>query len=254
MINVSTWIEFLNAIKTSGAEVNVTADIKADTPFKTDVDIVCSKIHGNGFSVVGMMVDDCTLGIDGNLTVDNLNFVNFTSKGTGSFQGFFYAQWDARMLFENCRFNGINQATNFLASNSSNKSKIFRNCSFAIRGYNSNLSSASGNYGFTFESCHFMLYGTWQNMRLNFFNSSKLDGGTITGFSSASDSTLSKSVINAVISGAVSLDGTDSIINADKISGAVSGSINAVTSEQMVDIEYLNSIGFEVFPDVDSTE
>ena len=104
MINVSTWSEFLNAIKTSGAEVNVTADITADTEITTAFDIVCSKIHGNGYSIIRMTVDSCRLGIDGNLAVDNLNFVNFTAKGTGSFQGFFYAQYGAIMLFENFNF------------------------------------------------------------------------------------------------------------------------------------------------------
>lgn len=239
MAEVRTWDEFLTAIEGNEA-VSVMNDIECGK-LTADKSIKCGRIEGNGYSLTNLITTgDYGFTQSYNAVINDLNIVNLNHQSSwclfGGANGY-------TTTFNRCRINGL-----VIGSALTRYNTIFNNCSFAVRGYNKSLFASNSTS--EMNNCDIMLYGEWTNLNLNKFKSSRLSGGVVNSFGST---TANKSAFDVAVNGNISLTATGSIINTDKATGSISGGLIGVTSEQMIDIEYLNSIGFEVFPDVDNS-
>lgn len=249
VIDVNTWEGFLSAVTNAEDTVNITGDIVAE-PVTSQINIYAT-VEGNDYKIINLSLNSTTacLVINGN-NVKNLHFVNIVSTKGSPYV--FFRTYGKYGYFEGCSFAGIVKSSFINDGNNANsKYPMSKNCSFALRGYDSNFTYTRKS---TLLCCDFMLYGTWKtDCCFGNLVSCRIRGGNISSIATSSSyNNFDNCVIDAVINADTSLTATNSIINTDKVTGSISGGLIGVTSEQMIDIEYLNSIGFEVFPDVDS--
>lgn len=239
-------------------------DANAYAPMGIRIDFNGVTLDGNGAAIINCYVPDENYGLSFGGTsskpinyINNINFLNLFSESNVS-NGFMYAVSSRRVYTNNVQFSGTVISGSFCGGGS----KRFVSTTFSITfGTNAVfIDGALNSSDYYYQFCLFDFYGNPTNV-FKYSNGNKFLNckmtGKLTGTSGEiplfpSDSTSINCVMDIDVTeySGVTFSYTGAnpyIINTDKIpSGTVHTNMTGVTSEQMLDAEYLRSVNFPV--------
>ena len=266
---VDNWDDFVTAIGTDGVYVEFAnsggvIDMNQIAPEGvSDIAINCASIVGNNWTIKNLYGanSDVFIFASRKIMIDGLNFLDFyfQSSTTSSSICLFKSHNKYRHYFKNCSFTGvlygITSCTSlYKDSNAISDFRAFTRCSFNInlKG-NARLHQSISN-SLRMENCYLILSGatTASYFMITLLNSYL--GGSIekTSSNKINFSNSVSSVINCYIKASGIDYGNDKtygvLINSDKVDSAITipDGLNAVTTEQLKDDNYLDSIGFPI--------
>lgn len=278
---VETWEEFISVANDTAVYIQCANDCIWDFNTITpegiqDIDISFKSWDGNNVQIKNMAfvnplssVKHYGLKLKGDGTylfeMKNVNFINFyvnNSYSTPSWDAVFMAS-QGYLQIKNCKFSGyiLNGGifSSYLTTTSSQTNESqFINCSFNFNCKNrAYLFVSSSTRKISFNNCRFVFDGeadsnsgfTNQTQTAPLFYNCKISGKIPFRYWYFNSNT---SVIDAYTINSVNItftgNYTDTIINSDKYnnSATLPTYLKQVTTAQMVDISYLQSIGFPV--------
>lgn len=266
---VDNWPDFVTAVETSGAYVAFpegggTIDMNAVAPEGiSQVQLRCVSIEGNGWNICNLYtIGHGAFYLNNNLTINNLNFLNFYGDLRDEQARFFdNGNNDYQYTFNLCLFSGLLTGTNnraglFVAGYVYCKIRLHR-CSINVK-LNGNTkivySGSAYNTGAnTADFCNIQVSGTSPNVfadKYNYQNCyfsgkslSKVELYDGSNFNIFNIDFLEAQNFSCYCSNAEALN----IINKDKLPGVTGGTgFTGVTDAQLHDANYLESLGFPI--------
>lgn len=250
---VDTWSDFVTAVGTSGAYVEVVPGAVWDAndiapEGMPTVSVLATHIDGKGLEIKNARIDqnflDCLSTTASSITVENISVTNFLASSS-----VIYKRGNYSLYFKNLVLSGKQISGNTIYHYAGNSiyfnSNADNGCGFFI-DYNNENDTYLINYAnnVSFRDCIFNLNG--KVILGTSPNPFRAENCYIFGeikecyFNSNS----SKNILNAYAD-AIAGGGTNvAVINADKCDNITTGT--SVTDEQMKDAAYLNSIGFPI--------
>lgn len=249
----ANWNELVTAAASSGAYVQLPAfetwDMNELYPEGITAPLVvnCTEIDGNYTTIKNLFVDNNTLRADaiqcnGNL-IKNLSLVDFIHSGNS---------YDYMMIeeanFYNCKISGVQEGTSKNFTGNATVSKFDR-CSLNMEGGKISKSNDRAlwlNSEISIETTTATSTGRMYRCKLTGHIGSNANlntvGSTVLGYQT--EDTVVDIYGTGTVTSSISTMVINCIINKDKWTGTIQGNYSKVTSEQMVDAEYLRSIGF----------
>ena len=269
--------DLLSAISNAGAYValdpnsaNKVIDFNDNPKWYTETPFVfaCKYLNGNGWSIRNVMVKNCNflqLAYKTYTTIENLNIESVYLLNTGSSSIYFLSAPNSNtgaseLTLKNCKISAVLDAL----LGSIYFSYVYRadmfayNCSFNVTLKNNAVINSTDIW----KNCNIIVNGnSYQSGPLSFdvLDTCKISGSLICNYYSTTVIALTSGSSYNVIDFELIGKGNTSIniknygktlVNTDKIKGFLSTSLSdstcGVTSSQMIDADYLNSIGFMI--------
>ena len=270
--------DLLSAISNAGAYValdqnsaNKVIDFNDDPKWYTKTPFVfaCKYLNGNGWSIRNVMVKNCNflqLAPTTYTTIENLNIESAYILSTNT-NGNIYVlsvpnsdTGSSKLTLKNCKISAVLDA---LSGNISfsyvRRADMFAyNCSFNVTLKNNAVINSTNIW----ENCNIIVNGNSSQgtpLSFNVLDTCKISGSLIcTHFSTLVVTLTSSSSYNVIDFELIGKSNTDisirnygkTLVNTDKLKGFnninLSDSTCGVTSSQMIDADYLNSIGFMI--------
>lgn len=247
---VDTWSDFVTAIGEEKAYVSLNVDIDMNEIAPQgvgNITVSAELVDGKGHTISNIREDGNSMfNIVPGCTMQNINFKNFIA--TSNF--FTYSNNSGRRYFYNCVFTGVVEGGNFITQGGTSfqfDSNANAGCGFNISFNNGTLWNSNENYPIQFND---------SNLNFKNFNSNKLTylencyiSGNITKNLTIlhSKNSVFDCDVPENITITLSTANSNILINSDKCKGTVSGSgYTLVTTEQLKNAEYLESIGFPI--------
>lgn len=266
---VDNWPDFVTAVETVGAYVAFpegggTIDMNSIAPEGiTQVAFNCTSIEGNGWNIRNLYVSGHgAFYLHNNLTINNLNFLNFYGDFRGE-QARFFDNGDNnyQYTFNLCLFSGLLTGTHdraglFIAGYVYSKIRLHR-CAINVKlDGNTKLIYSGSSYNTAANMADFFniqISGTSPNVLADKYNYKNcyFSGKSLSRIELYNDSNfnifnidfLEAQNFSCYCSNADALN----IINKDKLPGVTGGTgFTGVTEAQMLDAAYLSSLGFPI--------
>lgn len=248
---VDTWSDFVTAVGTSGAYVEVVQGAVWDTndiapEGMPTVNVNATHVDGKGLEIKNARIDqiffDCLSTTTAGVTVENISITNFLASSS-----VIYKRGDYPLYFKNLILSGIQTSGKTIYRTGGDRiyfrSNELNGCGFFIDYSGGDMMNDSARIHY--KDCIFYLDGNGYlgiNNAIDFVAENCYVYGKIKECHFYSGS--AKNIINAYAD-LIANGGTNvAIINADKCDNVTTGT--SVTDEQMKDAAYLNSIGFPI--------
>ena len=243
---VDTWEDFVTAVGTAGAYVEVTPDTEWDfnaiaPEGAPTVDVLAAHVDGHGCTLKNVRADNVFLNFRaGNATTfENFSIIDFLANSA-----IFFFGSSQTFTIRGTALTGVQTGSGTLYRNKGNivfQANSNSGCGFRVNCRGGDL--FSGSYSHSFTDTFFSLSGG--NVGTNTATCGQLincyiEGECGTVFTQGS----SRNTIVNCTAQTVNARGTNMLANSDKCSNITGGT--AVTDEQMRDAAYLSSIGFPI--------
>ncbi|MDE6520289.1 MAG: hypothetical protein K2K91_07530 [Ruminococcus sp.] len=250
---VSTWEDFKTAMSTSGACIELDTDIDMNEVAPegiSKITIANVTLDGKNHIIKNLVANEGFLDYNRNSAyISNLKILNFVNRGTGDF---IKLGNSCHIYFKHCIISGINASTGKIIHTSVGTYPSYVHFVATDDGgcmLNINICSGgfvSGNAKTT--DSYIKLSGeNWSDINTWYLNNSYVEGK----ISGSKFENCYNSVIDAECpenSSFTVSNCSNLLVNTDKFTGTFSTEtgIKKVTSEQLVNAEYLESIGFPI--------
>lgn len=249
---VDNWADFVTAVGSSGAYVELDSDIDMNTELpdgvQSAVQVACTQVNGNGHSIRNLYCNKAINVFDSSNSIpfENINFLDLYYNPGGAYGIFDY------IILRHCKVSGLIYGGYLFARGASNTSyRHAYGCSFNLDGDDYSPLIGGGNYPqIRMENCNIELHGNSNRIVAYLYNC------PVTGSIKVASSTYAVfngdySIINADLDiGRWEGNGfsATNVYNSDKmLPGTPQPSAGiAVTTEQLKDPAYLRRLGFPI--------